>query len=120
MKKIQKIDEYPSAPLNMVPHPDWGVLQALHTELKWFPQNSTIDWIQSHQDDNPNIVLPIPVKLNVLADKLAILRLNNLPSKIHVPFDPSVKIQLNFAGVTVTQIIPSFLQEQLLLPPLHQ
>ena len=85
LKKLQRIDEYPLASLKMILAPDWDVLQAIHNELKWFPPQSTIDWIESHQDDNPNIV-------NVHVDELATVGLNSLPPKPHVPLDPSVKI----------------------------
>ena len=66
------------------------------------------------------IVLPIPVELNVHADKLATIGSNHLPSKPHIPFDPSVKIQVNFTSNTLTQNIPYFLWEKLLLQPLCQ
>ena len=98
LKKLQRMDEYPSAPLKMILAPDWDVLQAVYNELKWFPQQPTIDWIESHQDDNPDIVLPILVQLNVDADELTTIGLNSLPPKPCVPLDPSVKIQLNFGG----------------------
>ena len=80
----------------------------------------TIDWIESHQDDNPNIVLLISVQLNIHTDELTTIGLNNLPPKPHIHLDPLVKIQLNFYGGIITRNIPSFLQERLLLPPLHQ
>ena len=83
---------------------DWDVLQAVHNKLKWFPQQPTIDWIESHQDDNPDIVLSIPVQLNVHADELATKGLNCLPPKPHVPLDPLVKIQLNFVDARWRQI----------------
>ena len=37
-----------------------------------------------------------------------------------MPLDPSVKIQLNFDGGTITRNIPYFFGERLLLPPLCQ
>ena len=104
----------------MVLAPNWDVLQAVFNELKWFPKQPTIDWLQSHQDDNPDTVLTIPAQLNVHADELATKGLDCLLPKPHVPLDPSVKIQLNFGGGTVTRNIPYFLQEKLLLPPLCQ
>ena len=88
LKKLQRMNEYPLAPLKMILAPDWDVLQALHNKLKWFPQQPTIDWIESHQDDNPNIVLPISVQLNIHADELATIGLNNLPPKPHMSLDP--------------------------------
>lgn len=120
LKKLQIMDEYPLVPLKMILAPDWDVFQALYNELKWFPQQPTIDWIESHQDDNPNSVPPITVQLNIHTDELATISLNNLPPKLHVPLDPLVKIQLNFDGGTITRNIPSFLRERLLLPPLRQ
>ena len=33
-KKLERMDEYPSAPLKMVLAPDWDVLQAVYNELK--------------------------------------------------------------------------------------
>ena len=120
MKKLERMAEYPSAPLKMVLAPDWDVLQAVFNELKWFPEKPSIDWLQSHQDDNPNIVQSIPVQLNVCADELATEGLNRLPPKPHVPLDPSAKIQLNYRGKTVTRNIPQFLRENLLLPSLRK
>ena len=106
LRKLQRMDEYPLAPLKMIPSPDWDVLQVLHNELKWFLQQPTIDWIESHQDDNPNIVLPIPVQLNIHVDELATIGLNSLPPKPHVPLDPLVKIKLNYDGNVITWNIP--------------
>ena len=120
MKKLQEMDRYLSALLKTVLHIDWDVLEAIYMELKWFPQKPTIDWIESHQDDNPNLILPIPVELIVHADELATIGVNNLPPKSHVPFDSLVKIQLNFVGGTITQNYPYFLQEELLLYLLHE
>ena len=71
MLKKNRMNEYLLAPLKMLLAPDWNVLQAVHNKLKWFPQHPTIDWIESHQDDNPDIVLPISVQLNVHMDELA-------------------------------------------------
>ena len=120
MKKLERMNEYSSAPLKMVLALDWDVLQAVYNKLKWFPKQPTINWIESHQDDNPDIVLSIPVQLNVHADKLTTKGLNCLPPKPHVPLDPLVKIQLNFCGGTITRNIPYFLREKLPLPPLCQ
>ena len=78
LKKLQRMDEYHLALLKMILAPDWDVLQAVHNKLKWFPQQPTIDWIESHQDDNPNVVLPIPVQLNINVVEPAIIGLNSL------------------------------------------
>ena len=43
LNKLQRIDEYPLAPLKMILAPDWDVPQALNHKLKWFPQQPTID-----------------------------------------------------------------------------
>ena len=120
LKKLERMDEYPSAPLKMVLAPDWDVLQAVFNELKWFPKKASIEWLQSHQDDNPNTGQSITVLLKVREDELATEGLNRLLEKPHVPLDPSVKIQLNYRGRTVTRNIPYFLREQLLLPPLRK
>ena len=48
LKNLQRMDEYPLAPLKILLAPDWDVLQAVHNKLKWFPQQPTIDWIESH------------------------------------------------------------------------
>ena len=76
LKKLKRMDEYPSAPLKMVLPPDWDVLQAVFNELKWFSKKPSIKWLQSHQDDNPDTVQSIPVQLNVCADELATKGLN--------------------------------------------
>ena len=76
LKKLERMDKYPSAPLKMVLAPNWDVLQAVFNELKWFSKKPSIKWLQSHQDDNPDTVQSIPVQLNVRADKLATKGLN--------------------------------------------
>ena len=76
LKKLKRMDKYTSAPLKMVLAPNWDVLQAVFNELKWFPKKPSIEWLQSHQDDNPNTVQSIPVQLNVRADELATKGLN--------------------------------------------
>ena len=105
------MDKYPSALLKMVLHLEWDVLQALHIKLKWFLQQPTIDWLKSHQDDNPNIALPIPVQLNIHADEFTTIGLNILPSKPHVHLDHLVEAQLNFDGGTITWNIPYILRK---------
>ena len=37
LKKLKRMDEYPSAPLKMILAPEWDVLQAVYNKLKWFP-----------------------------------------------------------------------------------
>jgi hypothetical protein len=52
--------------------PSWDVLQRITKNLRKFPEESSLQWIPSHQDDKTPIEqLPPDARLNVRADRLA-------------------------------------------------
>jgi hypothetical protein len=73
VKKIEKLrkstrPEFPNDTLV----PSWDVLQQITKNLRKFPEESSLRWIPSHQDDKTPIEqLPPDARLNVRADRLA-------------------------------------------------
>ena len=63
-------------------------------------------WVQSHQDDDPDIgikTLSVGTQLNIKADALATQELDRLNSKPKVPLDPSSKVMLHQQGRAITR-----------------
>ena len=121
IKKLNRMDKYPSAVLKMTLHAEWEVLFSLHEYLKWFPTKPSFEHVYSHQDDiPPTKPLLILAKLNIEADELATQGLKILEQKPHVPFDPDTKIQLYVNGCTITCNIKHTLREIIHLPALQK
>ena len=55
LDKLEELGEYPTAHLKTVMDSEWDVLYALHTTIKAFPATITVEWVASHQDDDPNV-----------------------------------------------------------------
>ena len=51
--KLQALGEYLTAALKTVRFPEWDVLSALHNALQIFRNSPILQWVRSHQDDNP-------------------------------------------------------------------
>ena len=87
------------------------------------PGRWELEWVASHQDDDPNIDLsnlPTGTKLNILADELATEGLNKLHTKPKVPLDPSSAVLLHHKGSTLTRDIKRTLRSLNKLPILEQ
>ena len=88
----------------MTLHPEWDVLSALHNTLETFPTRPSIEWVESHQDDNQPVAnLQLGAKLNIVADELATEGLRSLLPKYIVPMDPNSCAQVHINGYTITR-----------------
>ena len=113
--------EYLLTPSKMTLHADWDVLSALHNVHKWFPTQPTLHHVRSHQDDDPaKIALTLKEQLNVDSDGFATTSLCLLGPKLHVPFDPDSKVQIDFQGCTITRNLKHTLRKKLQLPAFWQ
>ena len=65
-----------------------------------------LEWVHSHQDDDPDediSKLSKAAQLNIKADALATQGLNKLESNPRVPMDPSAEVLLHQRGRTITR-----------------
>ena len=108
IKSLNKMNEYPTAKHKMTLHPEWDVLSALNTVLNMFPNRPRLEWVKSHQDDNDEgneneRRLELSAQLNVMADELATIGLQQHFKKLCVPMDPNSCIQLHMNKETITR-----------------
>ena len=106
----------------MVMDADYDVLSALNRQLNWFPQRPILQWVPSHQDDNTNDIssLSPAAQLNIHADELATIGLQQLlPSSI-VPMDPATHVQIHHATGTITKRLMPTVRSICQLPQLKQ
>ena len=92
LDKLEELGEYPTAHLKTVTDSEWDVLYALHKTINTFPATISVEWVASHQDDDPNVTiidLSLGAQLNIQADKLATTGLHESKMKPIVPMDPS-------------------------------
>ena len=74
MKKLTAMNKYPTAHLRCVMDPEWDVLQVIHRLMATMNERTELEWVCSHQDDDPNIdieKLSDATKLNIKANALA-------------------------------------------------
>jgi hypothetical protein len=70
VKKMRKLTR-PEFPNDTLVAPSWDVLQRITKNIQKFPEESSLRWIPSHQDDKTPIEQrPPDARLNVRADKL--------------------------------------------------
>ena len=105
-KKLTAMNKYPTAHLKCTMDPEWDILQAIHSMMGKMKEQPTLEWVRSHQDDDPNediSKLSRAAQLNIKADALATQGLNKLASNPIVPLDPSVEVLLHQRGRTITR-----------------
>ena len=73
-----------------------GVLLALHNMLETQPNQPTIEWVKSHQDDDDTgKKLALGALLNIEADKLATEGLKSGHKKEKIAMDPNAQVQVH-------------------------
>ena len=100
---------------------EWDVLYALHRTIKTFPATISVEWVASHQDDDPNVNisdLPLGAQLNIEADKLATTGLHESKMKPIVPLDPSSEVMFHFRDRTITRDFKRTMSHNISLPVL--
>ena len=105
VNKLNAMNEYPTAHLKCKMDPEWDVLQAIHTVMDKMKEKPELEWVRSHQDDDPKKVpeLDHAAQLNIKADALATQGLNTLESRPKVPLDPTSEVLLHHRGRTITR-----------------
>ena len=86
--------------------PEWDVLQSIHTITGKMNKQPELEWVRSHQDDDPDediSKLDKAAQLNIKANALATQGLNKLDSKPKVPMDPTSEVLLHQRGRTITR-----------------
>ena len=104
--KLTAMNKYPTAHLKCAMDPEWDILQAIHSVMSQMKEQPTLEWVRSHQDDDPDediSKLSKAAQLNIKADALATQGLNKLESNPIVPLDPSAEGLLHQQGRTITR-----------------
>ena len=117
------MNEYPTAKHKMTLHPEWDILSALNTVLNMFPNRPRLEWVKSHQDDNDKgneneRRLELSAQLNVMADELATIGLQQHFKKLCVPMDPNSCIQLHMNGETTTRDLKQTVRTRVQMKPI--
>jgi hypothetical protein len=121
VKKINKFREFRISAESCCLHSEWDILISVHRLCHRFPSPPSITHLLGHQDrQNDFDDLSLPSQLNVEADALATLELEEYSSpKPIVPFNPASLALLHIDNCTVTRNIDSIVHQHLFLPPLQ-
>ena len=106
VNKLEAMRKYPTAHLKCALDPEWDILQAIHQIMSKMKEQPKLEWVRSHQDDDPDediSKLSKAAQLNIKADALATQGLNKLESNPKVPMDPTVEVLLHQRGRTITR-----------------
>ena len=98
--------KYPTADIRCVMDLKWDILQVLHQLTKPMKEHLVLEWLASHQDDDPTIditKLSKGTQLNIKADELATKVQQRLHTKLKVPLDPLSEVLLHHNGRTITR-----------------
>ena len=105
VNKLNAMNAYPTAHLKCTMDPEWDVLQAIHTVMDRMKEKPELEWVRSHQDDDPEDIskLAKSAQINIKADALATQGLNTLSSRPKVPMDPTSEVLLHQRGRIITR-----------------
>ena len=101
---------------------DWDILQVLHQLMNQMNERPVLEWVTSHQDDDPTIDindLSQGIELNIRADGLATKGLQQLHTKPNVPLDPTSEVLIHQGGRTITRDLKSTHRSKIQLPVLE-
>ena len=123
LDKLEEMNKYPTAHLKTTLNSEWDVLSALNTTIKEFPTVPILEWVASHQDDDPttNINnLTLGAQLNIAADELATYALQSFHPKPRVPMDPSSEVLFHYKNRTITRDFKHTMRINISLPALQK
>ena len=106
VNKLNVMNKYPTAHLKCTMDLEWNVLQAIHAVMGKMKEQPELEWVHSHQDDDPDedvTKLSKAAQLNIKIDALATQGLNKLESNPRVLMDPSAEVLLHQRGRTITR-----------------
>ena len=55
LKKLTAMNKYPTAHLKYTMNSEWDILQVIHRLMTAMKEQPELDWVQSHQNNNPDI-----------------------------------------------------------------
>ena len=105
VNKVNAMNEYSTAHLKCTMDPEWDVLQVIHRVIDKLKEKPELEWVHSHQDDDPEDVskLDKAAQLNIKVDALATQGLNTMESNLKVPIDPSSEVLRHNRVRTITR-----------------
>ena len=74
VNKLEAMNKYPTAHLKCAMDPEWDLIQAIHKVMSKMKEQPELEWVRSHQDDDPDediLKLDKSAQLNIKADALA-------------------------------------------------
>ena len=88
--------------------PEWDLLQMIHSLMAKMKDQPELDWVHSHQDDNPDVDITKSsgaTKFNMKADALATQEMDQLDLNPKVPhtLDLSLQVFLHQRVTTITR-----------------
>ena len=101
IKKLNTMNTYLTAHLQCTMDSEWDILQVLHCLMNQMNERPVLEWVASHQDDDPTIDindLSQGTQLNIKADELATKWLQCLHMKPKVPLDPTLEVLIHQDG----------------------
>ena len=105
LKKLTTMNKYPTACLQCTMDPEWDVIQVIHRFMGRMKERPELEWVRSHQDDDPDVdlkKLSDATKLNIKTEGFATQGLDRLESNPRVPMDPTSEVLLHQRGRTTT------------------
>ena len=106
VNKLTAMNKYSTAHLRCAMDSEWDLLQMVHRLMDNMKEIPKLEWVRSHQDDDPDIditKLSVATKLHITADALATQGLDKLESNPRVPMDPSAEVLLHQRSQTITR-----------------
>ena len=113
------MNKYPTAHLKTTLDSEWDILSALNQTIYTFPTVPILEWVASHQDDDPNIRienLTLGAQLNIAADELATYALQSFHQKPRVPMDPTSEVLFHYKNRTITRDFKHTMRTNISLP----
>ena len=121
LKKLEYLRSHDNAIYASCMHSEWDIVSTLHLLHNKFHILPSLTHVKGHQDSKRHSShLELPAQMNVEADMLATLALQNWGSpKSIVPFDPLSVVMLSIKGRAVTRNLESTIRLQQHIPPLR-
>ena len=111
LKKLEVFRKYENAMTATCLHSEWDIISAIHTLHSSFPWRPHLYHVKGHQDDHsPLEELDLPTIMNIEADALATLALQNGSSQPIVPFDPATGAMLSINNHAITRQLETTIQ----------
>ena len=101
VNKLKTMSKYPTANLKCAMDPEWDLVRVIHRVMGKMKEKLELEWVRSHQDDDPEediSKLSEAAQLNIKANALATQGLDKLDSNQRVPIDSLAEVANNPVG----------------------